>query len=44
MKAIERRFPAAAIAQLEFAGSWADLHEAALSNVRLPAESEWFSR
>jgi phosphohistidine phosphatase len=39
LTAIERRFPAAATAQLEFAGAWADLAEAALVNVRFPAES-----
>jgi hypothetical protein len=39
LTAIERRFPAAAMAQLEFAGVWADLAEAALVNVRFPAES-----
>jgi phosphohistidine phosphatase len=36
---IERRFPAAALAQLEFAGAWAELAEAALVGVRLPEET-----
>jgi phosphohistidine phosphatase len=39
MAAIERRFPAAAIAQLEFAGDWADLAEAELVSIRFAAES-----
>ena len=38
LEALERRFPAAAIAQLEFAGAWAELAEAALVGVRLPEE------
>jgi phosphohistidine phosphatase len=37
---IERRFPAAAIAQLEFAGAWANLEKAVLVSVRFPAESK----
>jgi phosphohistidine phosphatase len=40
MAAIERRFPAAAIAQLEFTGAWADLAEASLVSIRFPAESK----
>ena len=39
LEALERRFPAAAIAQLEFAGAWADLAETVLVNVRLPEET-----
>jgi phosphohistidine phosphatase len=33
---IERRFPAAALAQLEFAGAWAELASAVLIGVRIP--------
>ncbi len=40
MTAVERRFPAAAVARLEFAGAWADLAEAVLVSIRFPAESE----
>ena len=36
---LERRFPAAAVARLEFDGDWADLAEAALAGVRLPEET-----
>jgi phosphohistidine phosphatase len=39
MTTLERRFPAAAVAQLEFARAWADLAEAALVGVRLPEET-----
>ena len=34
--AIDGRFPAATLAQLEFVGDWADLETAALVDVRLP--------
>ena len=34
--AIEHRFPAAALARLEWAGGWADLGTARLVSVRLP--------
>ena len=34
MTAVERRFPAAAVARLEFAGDWAELVEAKLVSVR----------
>jgi phosphohistidine phosphatase len=37
MTALERRFPAAAVARLEFTGAWADLAEAVLVGIRLPA-------
>jgi phosphohistidine phosphatase len=37
---LEQRFPAAAIARVEFAGSWADLAEAALVGIRYPDGSE----
>ena len=36
LAAIDGRFPAAALVQLEFAGDWADLETAVLVNVRLP--------
>ena len=36
LAAIDGRFPAATLAQLEFAGDWADLETAALVHVRLP--------
>ena len=38
LAALERRFPAAAIARLEFNGAWAGLAEAALVDVRFPEE------
>jgi phosphohistidine phosphatase len=38
--ALERRFPAAAVARLEFTGAWADLAEAVLVGTRIPDESE----
>jgi phosphohistidine phosphatase len=44
MAAIERRFPAAAAAQFEFTGAWADLAEAVLVRLRLPEESEQSTR
>jgi phosphohistidine phosphatase len=37
LAAIDGRFPAAAIAHLDFDGRWADLDSAALVDVRLPA-------
>ena len=37
---LERRFPATAIAQLEFAGAWAELAEAVLVSTRFADESE----
>ena len=40
MTALERRFPAAAVARLEFIGAWAELAEAALVGTRFPDESE----
>jgi phosphohistidine phosphatase len=40
MAAIERRFPAAAIAQLEFTGAWADVADAVLVDVWFPDASE----
>jgi phosphohistidine phosphatase len=40
MTALERRFPAAALARLEVAGPWADLADAALVDVRIPNETE----
>jgi phosphohistidine phosphatase len=44
MTALERRFPAAALARLEFAGDWADLAEAALVDARFSEESEQSER
>ena len=38
LTALEHRFPAAAVARLEFDGDWADLAEAALVGVGLPEE------
>jgi phosphohistidine phosphatase len=40
MTAVERRFPAAAVARLEFDGAWANLTEAVLIDTRFPAGSE----
>jgi phosphohistidine phosphatase len=37
---LERRFPAAAVARLEFAGAWADLAKAELVGLRIPDGSE----
>jgi phosphohistidine phosphatase len=40
MAVLERRFPAAAVARLEFAGAWADLAKAELVGLRIPDGSE----
>ncbi len=40
LTAVERRFPAAAVARLEFGGAWADLAEAVLVGTRFPDEAE----
>ena len=39
MAVLERRFPAAAVARLEFAGAWADLTEAALVGIWFPDDN-----
>jgi phosphohistidine phosphatase len=44
MAALERRFPAAAVARLEFAGDWADLAVAVLVDLRIPDESKQAAR
>ena len=44
MAVLELRFPAAAVARLEFAGAWADLAKAELVGLRLPDDSEQSAR
>ena len=36
VRAIESRFPAAALAQLEFDGAWSEIDEGSLVSVRMP--------